>query len=124
MLSEAAATKLAKGVERRLAAVSSVDWAVVNTVLGHAIVGTDGSSEIETITDALIEAVEAVEEAHGAVHPMPEHPLAGGTVRRSASAMTLHAAAAPLATLAGLTRRTPSLRASRRSPRSSTPTLV
>ncbi|MFE4626340.1 hypothetical protein [Streptomyces mirabilis] len=51
-LSEAAAMKLAKDVERRLAAVSSVDWAVVNTVLGHAIAGTDGSSEIETITDA------------------------------------------------------------------------
>ncbi|MGW7404096.1 HAD-IC family P-type ATPase [Streptomyces sp. NPDC054833] len=106
-LPEAAATKLAKEVERRLAAVPSVDWAVVNTVLGHAVVGTDGSSEMEAITDALIEAVEAVEEAHGVAHPLPEHPTSGGAVRRSTSATALHVAAAPLAVMAGLTRRTP-----------------
>ncbi|MGW7384402.1 HAD-IC family P-type ATPase [Streptomyces sp. NPDC054794] len=106
-LPEATVTKLAREVERRLAAVPSVDWAVVNTILGHAVVGTDGSSELETITDALIEAVEEVEEAHGVEHPLPEHPLSGGTVRRSTSAMALHVAAAPLAALTGLTRRTP-----------------
>jgi hypothetical protein len=71
---EAAAAKLAEDVERRLAAVPSVDWSVVNAVLGHAVVGTDGSSEMETITDALIEAVEAMEKAHGAAHSLPEYP--------------------------------------------------
>ncbi|MGW0765819.1 HAD-IC family P-type ATPase [Streptomyces sp. NPDC002676] len=106
-LPESAAKKLAEDVERCLAALPAVEWAVVNTVLGHAVVGTEGAWEGETITDALIQAVEAVEEAHGVAHPLPEHPVSGGPVRRSASAMALHVAAAPLAALAGLTRRTP-----------------
>ncbi|MFI6493249.1 HAD-IC family P-type ATPase [Streptomyces sp. NPDC050564] len=106
-LPEAAATKLAEDVERCLAALPSVDWAVVNTVLGHAVVGTEAGFETETIADALVEAVEAVEEAHGVTHPLSEHPVSGGAVRRSASAMALHLAAAPLAALAGLTGRTP-----------------
>ncbi|MFG2260978.1 site-specific integrase [Streptomyces mirabilis] len=79
-LPEAAATKLAKDVERRLAALPSVDWAAL---------------------------IEAVQEAHGVAHPLPEHPLSGGAVRRSASAMALHVVAAPLAALAGLTPHTP-----------------
>ncbi|AVH55195.1 MULTISPECIES: cation-translocating P-type ATPase [Streptomyces] len=106
-LPESAATKLAEDVERALADLPSVEWAVVNTVLGHAVVGTKGPSGTETIADALIEAVEAVEEAHGVAHPLPEHPVSGGAVRRAASAMALHVAAAPVAALAGLTRRTP-----------------
>ncbi|GAA3368281.1 cation-translocating P-type ATPase [Streptomyces sannanensis] len=106
-LPEAAARNLAEDVERGLAALPSVEWAVVNTVLGHAVVGTEGTFETETIADALIEAVEAVEEAHGVTHPLPEHPVSGGRVRRAASAMALHVAAAPVAAFAGLTRRTP-----------------
>ncbi|WP_369251909.1 HAD-IC family P-type ATPase [Streptomyces sp. R41] len=106
-LPEAAATRLAKDVERRLAALPSVDWAVVNTVLGHAVIGTEGPFERETMADVLIEAVEAVEEAHGVAHPLPEHPLSGEPVRRATSATVLHVAAAPLAAMAGLTRRTP-----------------
>ncbi|MEU9379496.1 hypothetical protein AB0D38_00195, partial [Streptomyces sp. NPDC048279] len=106
-LPESSAAKLAEDVERVLAALPGVEWAVANTVLGHAVVGTEGPFETETITDALIEAVEAVEEAHGVTHPLPEHPVSGGTVRRAASAMALHMAAAPMAALAGLTRRTP-----------------
>ncbi|MGW0994303.1 HAD-IC family P-type ATPase [Streptomyces sp. NPDC002520] len=106
-LPEDAAAKLAEHVERRLCTLPSVEWAVVNTVLGHAIVGTDGGFETETVADALVEAVEAVEKAHGAAHPVPEHPVAGGTARRSAMAMALHVAAAPVAALAGLTLHTP-----------------
>ncbi|MEU6091407.1 cation-transporting P-type ATPase [Streptomyces sp. NPDC047085] len=106
-LPESAARKLAEDVERRLAALPSVDWAVVNTVLGHAVVGAADAFEADTIADALIEAVEDVEEAHGVAHPLPEHPVSGGTTRRSASAVTLHLAAAPVAALAGLTRHTP-----------------
>jgi hypothetical protein len=69
-----------------------VEWAVANSVLGHAVVGAEGSYEIATITDALIEVVE---EAHGVTHPLPEHPVSGAAGRRATSAMALHMAAAP-----------------------------
>ncbi|MEU3983824.1 cation-translocating P-type ATPase [Streptomyces sp. NPDC026672] len=106
-LPESSAEKLAEEVERRLAALPSVDWAVVNTVLGHAVVGTGSEYEGEAVEDALTAVVEAVEEAHGVVHPLPEHPASGGTTRRSASAVAMHVAAAPVAALAGLTRHAP-----------------
>ncbi|MFE9609793.1 HAD-IC family P-type ATPase [Streptomyces sp. NPDC006012] len=106
-LPEPVAEKLAEDVERELRALPSVDWAVVNTVLGHAVVGTGESADTETITDALVEAVEAAEDAHGAEGPLPGHPVSDAPARRATAAMALHAAAAPLATLAGLTRRTP-----------------
>jgi hypothetical protein len=86
---ESAAAKLAEDVERVLAALPGVEWAVANSVLGHAVVGAEGSYEIATITDALIEVVE---EAHGVT---PEHPVSGAAGRRATSAMALHMAAAP-----------------------------
>ncbi|MDX3758508.1 hypothetical protein [Streptomyces sp. AK02-04a] len=101
---ESAAAKLAEDVERVLAALPGVEWAVANTVLGHAVVGAEGSFEIATITDALIEVVE---EAHGVTHPLPEHPVSGAAGRRATSAMALHMAAAPMAALAGLMGRAP-----------------
>ncbi|MER6130349.1 hypothetical protein ABT173_49025, partial [Streptomyces sp. NPDC001795] len=79
----AAATKLTEDVERRLADLPGVTWAVANTVLGHVVVGTEGPSDAEEIVSALIEAVEAVEEAHGVEVPLPDHPLSGGAVRRA-----------------------------------------
>ncbi|MFL4901650.1 HAD-IC family P-type ATPase [Streptomyces sp. MMS24-I2-30] len=106
-LPEAAAADLAEDVERELKALSSVDWVVVNTVLGHAVVGTEESIDPETIADALVKRVEAVEEAHDVTRPLPQHPVSGATTRRALAAVALHVAAAPLATLAGLTRHTP-----------------
>ncbi|GGI94005.1 hypothetical protein [Streptomyces brasiliensis] len=106
-LPESSAEKPAGDVEQRLTAVPAVEWAVVNTVLGHAVVGTEAGCETTAVVDALTEAVEAVEEAHGITHPLPEHPASGGQVRRSAAAAALHVAAAPVAALAGLTGRTP-----------------
>ncbi|MCX4617659.1 hypothetical protein [Streptomyces mirabilis] len=49
--------KLVGDVERALQAQPSAEWAVVHTVLGDAVVGTDGSVT-EMIADVLIEAVE------------------------------------------------------------------
>ncbi|MGW2182360.1 HAD-IC family P-type ATPase [Streptomyces sp. NPDC001732] len=106
-LPEEAAAKVADDVERCLSALPAVEWVVVNTVLGHAIVGTDGAFEADAMADALVEAVTAVEEAHGVAHPLAEHPVSGGATRRSVTAMALHVAAAPIAALAGLTRHTP-----------------
>ena len=60
-LPHAAAAQLAKDVERCLAELPAVTWAVANTVLGHAVVGTDGSLDAEEIAAALTEAVEEVE---------------------------------------------------------------
>ncbi|MCW7940884.1 hypothetical protein AAW14_01605 [Streptomyces hygroscopicus] len=106
-LAHAAAAKLVEDVERRLADVPGVAWAVVNTVLGHAVVATEGPSDAQDIVDALIEAVETVEEAHGIEQPLPDHPLSGGRVQRAALSMAAHMAAAPVAAVAGLTRHTP-----------------
>lgn len=103
-LAHAAAVRLAEDVERRLTDVPGVTWAAVNTVLGHAVVATDGPSDGEDVVSALIEAVETVEEAHGVEHPLPDHPLSGAAARRSAWAVAAHMGAAPLALAAGLTR--------------------
>ncbi|MER5177545.1 cation-translocating P-type ATPase [Streptomyces sp. NPDC002896] len=105
--SEADAALLARDLEEALSAVPSVRWAVVNTVLEQAVVTTDGEAEAEAIVEALIDAVEAVEEKHGVEGPLPEHPQSGGPVRRAVGAMALHLAAAPLATAVRFTRRTP-----------------
>ncbi|WP_055489190.1 HAD-IC family P-type ATPase [Streptomyces sp. TP-A0356] len=106
-LPHAAAVKLAEDVERRLADVPGVAWAVVNTVLGHAVVGIEDSFDVEEIADALVEAVETVEDAHGIDRPLPDHPLSGERIRRAALSMVAHVTAAPLAAVAGLTRHTP-----------------
>ncbi|MFC3578218.1 HAD-IC family P-type ATPase [Streptomyces yaanensis] len=106
-LPESAAKRLAKDVERRLRSLRGVEWAVVNGVLGHAVVGLVDPADAEAITEALVEAVEAVEEAHGVEYPLPEHPASGGTVRRAGWAAAMHLAAAPAAAAAGLTHFTP-----------------
>ncbi|MFE9098964.1 HAD-IC family P-type ATPase [Streptomyces sp. NPDC007264] len=101
------AAGLVEDVERRLAAVPGVVWAVANTVLGHVVVATEGPSDAEETVAALVEAVEAVEEAHAVEHPLPDHPLSGGASRRAAWAVAVQIAAAPLAAAAGLTHRAP-----------------
>ncbi|MFD1657783.1 HAD-IC family P-type ATPase [Streptomyces caeni] len=101
------AASLVEDVERRLAEVPGVVWAAANTVLGHVVVATEGPSDAAETVAALIEAVEEVEEAHGADHPLPDHPLSGGASRRAAWAVAMQVAAAPLAAAAGLTRRAP-----------------
>ncbi|WP_067279622.1 cation-translocating P-type ATPase [Streptomyces jeddahensis] len=105
--SEADAALLVRDLEEALSALPSVRWAVVNTVLEHVVVTIDGGAEAEAVVEALVAAVEAVEEKHGAEGPLPEHPQSGGPVRRAVGAMAVHLAAAPLATAARLTRRTP-----------------
>ncbi|MEU6490886.1 cation-transporting P-type ATPase [Streptomyces sp. NPDC046984] len=101
------AEKLAEDVQRRLADVPGVAWAVVNTVLGHAVVATEDTCDPDEIVSVLIEAVEAAEDAHGVEHPLPDHPLSGDTLRRAAWAVAVHMAAAPLAAASELTRRAP-----------------
>ncbi|MFD8501601.1 HAD-IC family P-type ATPase [Streptomyces sp. NPDC059687] len=101
------AEKLAEDVQRRLSDVPGVAWAVVNTVLGHAVVATEDPCDTEEIVSVLIEAVEAAEDAHGVEHPLPDHPLSGDTLRRAAWAVAVHMAAAPLAAASELTRRAP-----------------
>ncbi|MEU1595505.1 cation-transporting P-type ATPase [Streptomyces sp. NPDC005708] len=103
----AAATKLAADVERRLRDVPGVAWAVVNTALGHVFVGTDDGTDPEEMASVLIDVVEGVEEAHDVEHPLPDHPLSGGTARRAASAVAAHLGAMPLAAAVGLARRAP-----------------
>ncbi|MFD0502523.1 hypothetical protein ACFQ0G_05240 [Streptomyces chiangmaiensis] len=94
-------------MQRRLSEVPGVAWAVVNTVLGHAVVATEDPSGAEEIASVLVEAVEAVEETHGVDHPLPDHPLSGDALRRAAWAVAVHMAAAPLAAATELTRRAP-----------------
>ncbi|MEU6370576.1 HAD-IC family P-type ATPase [Streptomyces sp. NPDC046931] len=106
-LPRAKAKKLAEEVERRIAEVPGVAWAVANTVLGHVIVATEGGSEVEDIVEALTEAVETIEEAHHIDLTLPDHPCSGERARRAGSAVGLHLAAAPLAAAAGLVRRAP-----------------
>lgn len=106
-LPESTAVRLAEEAERRLAAVPGVDWAVANAVLGHVVVATKGPPDAEELVAALVGVVEEVEREHRVEGALPDHPLSGGAVRRGALALALHAAAAPLATVAALTRHTP-----------------
>ncbi|WP_079077299.1 cation-translocating P-type ATPase [Streptomyces sp. Root369] len=106
-LDAVAATRVAEEVEQRLAALPCVRWVVTNTVLEHAIVGTEGAPDTEETVKALADAVEAVEEEHGLDGPLPEHPLSGGPVRRAAWAVALHVSAVPVATAVTLARHTP-----------------
>ncbi|MBA2808209.1 cation-transporting P-type ATPase [Streptomyces sp. KM273126] len=106
-LPDSAAARLADEVERRLAAVPGVDWAVANAVLGHVVVATEGPPDAEEIVAALADVVEEVEREHRVDAPLPDHPLSGGKARRSRLALALHVAAAPVAAAVGLTRRAP-----------------
>ncbi|POX46940.1 cation-transporting P-type ATPase [Streptomyces sp. Ru72] len=106
-LPHASAARLAEEVERRLTGVPGVTWAVANTVLGHAVVGTDDSFDPEELVPALIDVVEELEEAHGLEHPLPDHPASGRTTRRASLAVAVQVAAAPLAAVTGLARRAP-----------------
>ncbi|MDT0468400.1 cation-translocating P-type ATPase [Streptomyces gibsoniae] len=99
--------KLAQEVERRLAEVPGVAWAVANTVLGHVVVAAATGYDAEDIVETVTEAVETIEEAHDIDLPLPDHPLSGRTSRRAGSAMALHMAAAPLAAAAVLVRKAP-----------------
>ncbi|MET8248507.1 cation-translocating P-type ATPase [Streptomyces sp. NPDC005202] len=106
-LSDAEAANLAGDVQQRLAALPGVDWAVVNTVLAHAVVATEGPPDAEATVTALTDAVEEVEEKYGIEGPLPEHPLSGGRIGRAALAVALQVAAAPAAAAAAVTHRTP-----------------
>ncbi|MFJ5531097.1 HAD-IC family P-type ATPase [Streptomyces sp. NPDC093261] len=106
-LPRAKAKKLTEDVERRLAQVPGVAWAVANTVLGYVVVATEGASDAGDLVAALTEAVETVEEAHDIDLPLPDHPLSGGATRRAGLAMALHLTAAPLAAATVLMRRAP-----------------
>lgn len=106
-LPHAAASRLAAEVERRLTALPAVDWAVVNTVLGHAVVGLTGGPDAEADVTALVEAVEAVEAEHRVEGPPTDHPLSGSAVRRASVALALHLAAVPVAAAVRLSRRPP-----------------
>ncbi|MER6010087.1 cation-translocating P-type ATPase [Streptomyces bluensis] len=105
-LPESAAARLADEVERRLAALPGVDWAVANAVLGHVVVATEGPPA-EEIMAALADVAEAVEREHGVQAPLPEHPLSGTAIRRAVWSLAVHVAAVPVATAVGLTRRAP-----------------
>ncbi|MPY60581.1 cation-translocating P-type ATPase [Streptomyces spongiae] len=67
----------------------------------------DTATATEAIMAALADAAEAVEKEHRIEAPLPDHPLSGGAIRRAAWSLALHAAAVPVATVVGLTRRTP-----------------
>ncbi|MEU0069861.1 cation-translocating P-type ATPase [Streptomyces sp. NPDC006332] len=99
--------RVAREVEQRLAALGCVRWVVTNTVLEHAVVGTEGPPDAEETVRALTGAVEAVEAELGLDGPLPEHPLSGGPVRRAAWAVALHVSVVPVATALALARRTP-----------------
>ncbi|MFF0157910.1 HAD-IC family P-type ATPase [Streptomyces sp. NPDC005263] len=101
------AERVAREVEQRLAALGCVRWVVTNTVLEHAVVGTEGAPDAEETVRALTGAVEAVEAELGLDGPLPEHPLSGGPLRRAAWAVALHASVVPVATALTLARRTP-----------------
>ncbi|MFF4351716.1 HAD-IC family P-type ATPase [Streptomyces sp. NPDC001530] len=105
--SDADAARAVEDVEQRLAALPCVQWAVMNTVLGCAIVTTEGAPDAEPTVKALVDTVEAVEEKHGLDGPLPEHPLSGGPIRRAAWSVAAQVAAAPVATAVRLTRHTP-----------------
>ncbi|MFF2063163.1 HAD-IC family P-type ATPase [Streptomyces sp. NPDC058200] len=100
--------KVAEALERRLAQVSGVRWAVVNAVLESVVVATEGSPDAESTVRALLDVVEAVEQVHDvAEEPLPSHPVSPEATSRAAWAMATQAAALPLAILGRLTRHSP-----------------
>jgi magnesium-transporting ATPase (P-type) len=100
-------TEVAQHLEEQLAALPCVRWVAVNTILGHAVVATDGVPPTEPTVSALVEAVEAVEDKHGLNGPLPEHPLSAAPAQRAALALAMQLAALPVATAASLSRYTP-----------------
>ncbi|WP_190192002.1 cation-translocating P-type ATPase [Streptomyces minutiscleroticus] len=110
-LRDAEGAAAAEALERRLAALPSVRWAAVNTVLGFAVVALDedalgGTGAVRAVR-ALTGAVEEVEEEHGLDGPLPEHPAAPDDIRRAALALAVQLATVPLATVVRLSRLTP-----------------
>ncbi|MFD7709258.1 HAD-IC family P-type ATPase [Streptomyces sp. NPDC059786] len=94
-------------VERRLAALPCVRWAAVNTVLGCAVVATEGEPGDPATVEALLRTVRTVEQEHGLAGPLPEHPLAAAHAVRTAWPLAVQGAALPLALAVRLTRLTP-----------------
>ncbi|MDX3854862.1 cation-translocating P-type ATPase [Streptomyces sp. AK02-01A] len=100
--------KVAEALERRLAEVPSVRWAVVNAVLQSVVVAVEGPADDEEILCRLVDVVEAVEEAYDTAHgPLPPHPASAGPAGRAVWALAAQAAALPLAAVGLLTRRAP-----------------
>ncbi|MER5918485.1 hypothetical protein ABT124_51850, partial [Streptomyces sp. NPDC001982] len=98
---------LAAAVQDHLAALPCVQWAAVNTTLGHAVVAVDGPPDSETTVKELVDAVGRVEEARGLEGPLPQHPLSPDPVRAAAVSLAWQVAAAPVAATAWFLRRTP-----------------
>ncbi|MGS2591595.1 HAD-IC family P-type ATPase [Streptomyces hebeiensis] len=104
----ASGVKLAEHVERQLAEVPGVRWAAVNAVLEAVVVATEGPADEEATVQALIDVVEAAEQAHDTARgPLPPHPVSPEPAGRAAWAMASQAMALPVAVLARLTRSAP-----------------
>ena len=103
---QARGSALARAVERALREHPAVSWAVVNPVLGAAVIaGTGGEVDL----DELVDVVEAVERAHpessGVREPTPPNPAATDAVNRAVTAIAADLAGLSVGGLARLLRR-------------------
>ena len=100
--------RVAGDVTAALGAIKGVHWAEVNAVTRHVLLAFD---EDEVDLDVILEAIEAVEEAHGAAEEgfertTPEHPADDAPVTMAAAALGADLAGlgvATAATAAGVT---------------------
>ncbi|WUH89481.1 cation-translocating P-type ATPase [Streptomyces sp. NBC_00433] len=95
------AGRIAREIERGLAAHPAVEWAAVNAALEAVVVSTGGPEEDEALLDDLLQLIEEIERAHGADgEPLPtSHPAGPRPAGKAAVSVALHAAALPVAAL-------------------------